>query len=86
MQQQEQLNNEERLDELIAYVEARATWIPNYRRRRIEQHSIGSGQVEKANGVIVVRQQQNRGMQWSRATSDGLAALQTLLLNGGWDR
>ncbi len=26
------------------------------------------------------------GMQWSLATSDGLAALQTLVLNGGWDR
>jgi hypothetical protein len=25
-------------------------------------------------------------MQWSLATSDALAALRTLLLNGGWDR
>jgi len=25
-------------------------------------------------------------MQWSEATSDGLAALRTLMLNGGWER
>ena len=26
------------------------------------------------------------GMHWSLATSDGLAALRTLVLNGGWER
>jgi hypothetical protein len=25
------------------------------------------------------------GMHWSKQTSDALAALRTLLLNGGWD-
>jgi len=25
-------------------------------------------------------------MQWSEATSDSLAALRTLMLNGGWER
>ena len=30
--------------------------------------------------------QANRGMQWSEATSDALAALRTLMLNGGWER
>ncbi len=54
--------------------------------RRIEQRYIGSGQVEKANDLIVARRQKNRGMQWSAATSDALAALRTLMLNGGWDR
>jgi hypothetical protein len=78
--------NEEKLDELITYLRARATWIPNYRQRRIEQRYIGSGQAEKANDLIVARRQKNRGMQWSLATSDALAALRTLLLNGGWDR
>ncbi len=47
---------------------------------------IGSGHVEKANNLIVARRQKNRGMQWSAATSDGLAALRTLMLNGGWER
>ena len=78
--------NAAKLDELIGYLQARQAWIPNYRRRRSEQQYIGSAHVEKANDVIVARRQKNRGMQWSPATSDGLAALRTLLLNGGWER
>jgi len=61
-------------------------WIPNYRQRRIERKYIGSGHVEKANDLIVARRQKNRGMQWSAETSDSLAALRTLMLNGGWER
>ena len=55
-------------------------------QRRINQHSVGSGHVEKANDLIVARRQKGGGMQWSLATSDALAALRTLMLNGGWDR
>ena len=78
--------NEAKLEELIGYLRARAPWIPNYRQRRIEQRYIGSGHAEKANDLIVARRQKNRGMQWSAATSDALAALRTLMLNGGWER
>ena len=78
--------NEAKLDELIGYLQARAPWIPNYRQRRIERQYIGSAHVEKVNDLIVARRQKNRGMQWSEATSDALAALRTLMLNGGWDR
>jgi hypothetical protein len=78
--------NETKLDELISYLQARAAWMVNYRQRRIEQKYIGSAHVEKANDVIVARRQKNRGMQWSEATSDALAALRTLMLNGGWNR
>ena len=78
--------NEEKLDELIAYLQARAPWIVNYRQRRIDRQERGSAHVEKANDLIVARRQKNRGMQWSVATSDALAALRTLMLNGGWDR
>ncbi|MDQ4076818.1 MAG: hypothetical protein M3220_11315 [Chloroflexota bacterium] len=78
--------NEAQLDELIGYLRARAPWIPNYRQRRIERKYIGSAHVEKANDLIVARRQKNRGMQWSAATSDALAALRTLMLNGGWER
>ncbi len=77
--------NEAKLDELLAYLQARQAWIPNYRRRRIERKYIGSAHVEKANDLIVARRQKNRGMQWSEQTSDALAALRTLMLNGGWD-
>ncbi len=41
--------------------------------------------VEKANDRIVARRQKRRGMQWGAETSDALAAVRTLLLNGGWD-
>ncbi len=75
-----------KLDELIGYLQARTRWIPNYRQRRIERKYIGSAQVEKANDLIVARRQKNRGMQWSEATSDALAALRTLMLNCGWER
>jgi hypothetical protein len=78
--------SEEKLDELISYLQARKAWMVNYRQRRIERRYIGSGHAEKANDLIVVRRQKNRGMQWSRETSDALAALRVLMLNGGWDR
>ena len=77
--------NAAKLDELVAYLTARQAWISNYRQRRIEQRYIASGHVEKANDLIVARRQKNRGMQWTEATSDALAALRTLMLNGGWD-
>jgi hypothetical protein len=77
--------NAAKLDELIGYLQARAAWIPNYRQRRIERTYISSAHVEKANDLIVARRQKNRGMQWSEATSDALAALRTLMLNDGWE-
>jgi hypothetical protein len=52
----------------------------------LEQQYIGSGHVEKANDLIVARRQKRPGMQWSWATSNALAALRTLMLNGGWER
>ncbi len=78
--------NEAKLDELLGYLQARQLWIPNERQRRIERKYIGSAHVEKANDLIVARRQKKRGMQWSEATSDALAALRTLMLNGGWER
>jgi hypothetical protein len=78
--------NAEVLDTFVAYLQAREAWIPNYRQRRIEQQYIGSGQVEKANDLIVARRQKGRGMQWSWDTSDALAALRTLMLNQGWEQ
>jgi len=78
--------NAEVLDSLIAYLQAREAWIPNYRQRRIAQQYIGSGHVEKANDLIVARRQKGRGMQWSWGTSDALAALRTLMLNQGWEQ
>jgi hypothetical protein len=60
------------LETLIAYLQAREAWIPNYRQRRMAQQYVGSGHVEKANDLIVARRQKGRGMQWSWETSDAL--------------
>ena len=73
------------LDDLIGYLNARVEWIPNYRARRRQREYIGSGLAEKANDRIVARRQKNRGMQWSAQTSQTLATLRTLTLNGAWD-
>jgi hypothetical protein len=81
-----QARNRERLDELIQYLHDRQPYMPNYRQRRRERQYIGSGHVEKANDLIVAKRQKGAGMHWSLETSDSLAALRTLMLNGGWDR
>ena len=75
-----------KLDELIAYLQARQLYIPNYRARRRERRYIGSGHVEKTNDLLVAKRQKGHGMHWSLQTSDALAALRTLMLNGGWER
>jgi len=81
-----QARNEERLDELLVYLRERQPYIENYRERRSEREYIGSGHVEKANDLIVAKRQKGAGMHWSLESSDALAALRTLMLNGGWDR
>ena len=80
-----QTKNTDKLDELINYLKSRLPYIPNYRERRAQQQYIGSAHVEKGNDLIVARRQKHRGMHWSEQTSDALAALRTLMLNGGWD-
>jgi hypothetical protein len=77
--------NEEKLNELINYLTARKPYIVNYQERRANRIYIGSGHAEKANDLIVSRRQKHKGMHWSEATADGLAALKTLMLNNGWD-
>jgi hypothetical protein len=81
-----QARNVDRLEELIQYLRDRQPYIPNYRERRRNCQYIGSGHVEKANDLIVAQRQKGAGMHWSMETSDALAALRTLMLNGGWDR
>ncbi len=80
-----QAKNIEKLDELINYLDKRRPYLPNYQERRIQREYIGSAHTEKANDLIVARRQKHQGMHWSEQTSDALAALRTLLLNGGWD-
>lgn len=77
--------NLDRLEEWITYLRERTPYIPNYRERRRTCQYIGSGAVEKVNDLLVARRQKGEGMRWQESTSDALAALRTLMLNGGWD-
>jgi len=81
-----QARNSEKLEELLAYLRARQEFLPNYRQRYITRRYIGSGHTEKLNDQLVARRQKGAGRHWSQETSDALAALRTLLLNGGWAR
>jgi len=81
-----QTRNVEKLDELLAYLRARREFLPNYRQRYTTRQYIGSGHTEKFNDLLVARRQKGQGRHWSQETSDALAALRTLLLNGGWAR
>lgn len=80
-----QARSEPRLDELLDLLRDRAPYIPDYRARRQARQFNGSGRAEKANDLLVARRQKKQGMHWSAATSDGLVALRTLMLNQGWD-
>jgi hypothetical protein len=80
-----QAKDTEALDTLITYLDDRRAYLPNYKERRARQQYIGSAHTEKANDLIASRRQKHQGMHWSQATSDSLAALRTLLLNGGWE-
>jgi hypothetical protein len=68
------------------YLLARQAYIPDYRERWRACRYIGSGQVEKANDLLVARRQKGKGMHWSGETSDALAALCTLRRNQEWER
>jgi hypothetical protein len=67
------------------YLRARRAYIPDYRARWRACRYIGSGQVEKANDLLVARRQKGKGMHWSGETSHALAALCTLKRNQEWE-
>lgn len=80
-----QAKDTDSLETLITYLNDRREYLPNYKERRAQRQYIGSTHAEKANDLLVARRQKHRGMHWREASSDSLAALRTLLLNGGWD-
>ncbi len=80
-----QAKSQEKLDDLLDYLEARRPFIPDYQDRRRQRLYIGSGQAEKTNDLMVARRQKHQGMHWSLETSEALATLKTLQLNQGWN-
>ena len=79
-----QAKDTDSLETLITYLSDRRAYLPNYKARRAQRQYIGSAHAEKANDLLVARRQKHQWMHWREASSDGLAALRTLLL-GGWD-
>ena len=77
--------NEQKLQELIDYLKARKPYIVNYNERRLNRQYMGSAHAEKACDLIVAKRQKNKGMHWSEATADALAAMKTVMLNRAWD-
>lgn len=82
---EDKARNKEKLKALIGYVDKNIKYIPDYSERKRNFEFNGSGQVEKANDLLVARRQKNKGMHWSIETSDSLVALKTLILNRQWD-
>jgi hypothetical protein len=80
-----QVKDIDSLEILITYLSDRRAYLLNYKARRAQRQYIGSAHTEKANDLLVARRQKHQGMHWREVSSDGLAALRTLLLNGGWD-
>ena len=80
-----QAKDTDSLERLLTYLSDRRAYLPNYKARRAQRQYIGSTHAEKANDLLVARRQKHQGMHWREASSDGLTALRTLLLNGGWD-
>jgi len=80
-----QARNEDKLNELLGYLDKHRSEIPNYDQRRANCQYNGAGMVEKENDLLVARRQKHRGMQWVPNGADVICALRTLWFNGQWD-
>ncbi|HEY4593966.1 MAG TPA: UPF0236 family protein [Thermoanaerobaculia bacterium] len=74
------------VEELIAYLEKRRAYIPDYEQRRRAGLWIASTRVEKFNDWAVSERCKHRGMSWSPAGVLALAALEAARRNGELDQ
>jgi hypothetical protein len=81
-----QPKNEEKLRELIRYLNKHRDEIIDYRRRKKAGKMIGSGYIEKACDQVVGHRQKKKGMSWREAGSRGLGVLRAAELNRQWER
>jgi Uncharacterised protein family (UPF0236) len=85
----EWVRNPRAVEELIAYLERRRAYIPDYRQRKRAGLWIASTRVEKSNDWEVSGRCKHRGMSWSPQGVLALAALEAARRNGeldGWRR
>ena len=83
----EWVRNPAAVEELIAYLEKRRGYIPDYQQRKRAGLWIASTRVEKYNDWVVSGRCKHRGMSWSPQGVLALAALEAARRNGeleGW--
>jgi Uncharacterised protein family (UPF0236) len=82
----EWVRNRTAVEELIAYLEKRRAYIPNYQQRQQAGLWIASTRVEKYNDWVVSARCKHQGMSWSPQGVLALAALEAARRNGELDR
>ena len=81
----EWVRNPAAVEELIAYLEKRRAYIPNYQQRQRAGLWIASTRVEKYNDWAVSARCKHQGMSWSPQGVLALAALEAVRRNGELD-
>ncbi len=81
----EWVRNPAAVEELIAYLEKRRAYIPNYQQRQRAGLWIASTRVEKYNDWAVSARCKHQGMSWSPQGVPALAALEAARRNGELD-
>ena len=70
------------LEDLIGYLEARRSYLPDYAARQAAGLWIASNRVEKFNDWSVSARCKHQGMEWTEAGVVALAALEAARRNG----
>ena len=84
LQHQVRSRNQEKLEELIKYLQKHQHEIIDYERRQKVGKTIGSGRMEKGVDQVVGYRQKKKGMSWCSVGSQALAILKVVELNGQW--
>src|SRR3954447_23634234 len=81
-----EMRNVEVLNDLIGYLEARRSYLPDYEARRRAGLWIASNRVEKFNDWSVSARCKHQGMEWTEAGVLALATLEAARCNGELSR
>jgi hypothetical protein len=79
------VRNPAAVEELIAFVEKRRAYIPDYQQRQRAGLWIASTRVEKSNDWAVSARCEYQGMSWSPHGVLVLAVMEAVRLNGDFD-
>jgi len=86
LQHQVIAKNQDKLHELIGYLEKHQQEIIDYNRRSRAGKTIGSGRIEKGVDLTVGQRQKNKGMSWTPFGTKALSLLKVAELNGQWQQ